>query len=302
MHKLKESKISNKNSLFIWAGGKNKMLKHYAPMMPSSIEGYCEPFFGGGAMFVHVMQQYKPKNVVINDINSAIMNIYAAIRDDCDGFIANVEALEQKYLPLSKADRKKLYMDVRHRHAYDFEQMSKSEEAATLYFLMRTSFNGIYQHNKNTNNRYGTGAGLLNQTDRIFDRDAVKWWHDALQGVKIMSCDWRCAVSAVETSGSNHGTFMFLDPPYRGCFTSYGQQFTDDDQKALAEWANTQSNVMLCNRDTGDTFWQENRGKLNLSEFDVTYTAGRRKREDDGTHSAKKAKEVLLWQCDKFCA
>ena len=55
--------------LFIWAGGKTKVLKHYAPFMPSSFETYYEPFFGGGAMFVHVMNTYQPKNVVINDIN-----------------------------------------------------------------------------------------------------------------------------------------------------------------------------------------------------------------------------------------
>jgi hypothetical protein len=28
--------------------------------------------------------------------------------------------------------------------------------------------------------------------------------------------------------------------------------------------------------------------------FDVTYTAGRRKKNKDGTHSAKKAREILM--------
>ena len=41
--------------LFIWAGGKSKMMKHYAPLFPSrfdtDIKSYSEPFFGGGAMF-----------------------------------------------------------------------------------------------------------------------------------------------------------------------------------------------------------------------------------------------------------
>ena len=40
--------------LFIWAGGKNKMLKHYIPILPSPLEmdikSYVEPFFGGGAI------------------------------------------------------------------------------------------------------------------------------------------------------------------------------------------------------------------------------------------------------------
>ena len=54
--------------LFIWAGGKNKMLKHYKPFMPKKINTYCEPFFGGGAMFIHVVQNYDPKYLIINDI------------------------------------------------------------------------------------------------------------------------------------------------------------------------------------------------------------------------------------------
>ena len=44
-------------SLFMWAGGKRKLLKHYAPYMPNSVDSYCEPFFGGGAMYIHVMNQ-----------------------------------------------------------------------------------------------------------------------------------------------------------------------------------------------------------------------------------------------------
>ena len=72
--------------LFIWAGGKTKVLKHYARFMPTAFETYYEPFFGGGAMFVYVMNTYRPKNVVINDINSDVINIYKAIKTDLDEF------------------------------------------------------------------------------------------------------------------------------------------------------------------------------------------------------------------------
>ena len=52
--------------LFIWAGGKTKVLKHYAPFFPpcSSFSNYYEPFFGGGAVFVYVMKTYKPQNKI----------------------------------------------------------------------------------------------------------------------------------------------------------------------------------------------------------------------------------------------
>ena len=36
-----------------WAGGKTQMLNDLLPKVPSSYGRYIEPFFGGGAMFLH---------------------------------------------------------------------------------------------------------------------------------------------------------------------------------------------------------------------------------------------------------
>ena len=133
--------------LFVWAGGKNKMLKHYLPLMPTEVKSYCEPFFGGGAMFVYIIKTYNPSRLVINDINDDVMNIYRSIAYDYELFKKRLNELENTYIPLNKEDRKKYYFEVRNEHAYDYEQWSKPVEAATLYFLMKTGFNGIYQLN-----------------------------------------------------------------------------------------------------------------------------------------------------------
>jgi DNA adenine methylase len=276
--------------LFIWAGGKTKVLKHYAPFMPSApFSTYYEPFFGGGAMFVHVMNIYKPKNVVINDINHDVMNIYRSIRNDYDEFIGRVDSLESQYIPLNKDDRKKFYFDVRHLHAWNYQEWSKPFEAATLYFLMKTGFNGIYQLNKNTNGRYGTPSGLLNQTNSIYDRSIMLWWKQALQSVDIRSGDWRNAV----TDDSNG--FFFFDPPYRDSFADYGNGFGDDALLDLIDFADAQKSVFVANR--ADDDWFDDKAKsLNVHYFDITYTAGRRKKNDDGTYHAKKAREILLYK------
>jgi len=275
--------------LFIWAGGKTKVLKHYAPFMPSApFSTYYEPFFGGGAMFVHVMNTYKPKNVVINDINHDVMNIYRSIRNDYDEFIGRVDSLESQYIPLNKDDRKKFYFDVRHLHAWNYQEWSKPFEAATLYFLMKTGFNGIYQLNKNTNGRYGTPSGLLNQTNSIYDRSIMLWWKQALQSVDIRSGDWRNAV----TDDSNG--FFFFDPPYRDSFADYGNGFGDDALLDLIDFADAQKSVFVANR--ADDDWFDDKAKsLNVHYFDITYTAGRRKKTTTG-YAAKKAREILLYK------
>ena len=251
--------------LFMWAGGKNKMLKHYKPLMPASVISYCEPFFGGGAMFIYVMNTYSPEYACINDINPDIVRIYTSIKTDLEAFLTRLNALESKYLPLSKEDRKKYYYVVRNEHAYDYKTWNKPYEAATLYFLMKTGFNGIFQINKNTNNRYGTPSGLLNQKD------------------------------AAENCPED--TFFFFDPPYRDSFANYNNAFSDDSLRELIQFCDNQSNVMLSNRDDDDWFQNECR-TLNYIHFDIFYTAGRRKKTEEG-YNAKKAREILLYNTIK---
>lgn len=277
--------------LFIWAGGKTKVIKHYLPLMPTVVNSYCEPFFGGGAMFIHIINTYNPSEVYINDINADIISIYECIKNNYSEFLDRLNELESIYIPLTKEDRKKFYYETRNEHAFDYEKWSKPQEAATLYFLMKTGFNGIYQLNKNTNGRYGTPSGLLNQKDVIYDRKVLNWWNSALRKVKITSTDWSNCYS------DNKDTFYFFDPPYRDSFADYGNAFTDVDLLNLIEFSDKQTNVMLYNRDSEDGWFEKNKKNLNIIKFPVTYTAGRRKKTDDG-YEAKKATEVLLYKTE----
>ena len=277
--------------LFMWAGGKNKMLKHYGPIMPMvwNVDSYCEPFFGGGAMFIHVMNNYAPSHARINDINPDIISIYRSIQCDLSEFLQRLNELEAQYIPLEKDDRKQLYYDIRHAHAYDYELWSKPYESATLYFLMKTGFNGIFQINQNTNNRYGTPSGLLNQKDRVYDRDSMSWWHEALQKTDILCGDWENAGKDCPVN-----TFFFFDPPYRQSFADYGIGVTDDQLRNLIDFCDSQDCVMLSNRDDDDWFLNEKRS-LDYAHFDIYYTAGRRKKTEHG-FKAKRAREILLYR------
>jgi len=275
--------------LFMWAGGKNKLLKIYKDFFPDEIDSYYEPFFGGGAVYIYVKETYNPKKMVINDINKDVMRIYSSVKNKFDNFTKRLDYLESLYIPLTKEDRKKLYYEVRQEHAYDFEKFSPEEEAATLYFLMKTGFNGIFQINQNTNGRYGTPAGLLNQKTEVYKRDVVKWWHEALQNTEIMSEDWR---SVKYTYGNK--SFAFFDPPYRLSFADYGNSFGDKDLIDLVEEADKFENVMLSNRNDDDWFDRFD-NSLNRIDIEIKYTAGRRKKVGD-TFEAKKAKEILMYK------
>ena len=139
--------------LFMWAGGKTRMIKKYGDRLPDEVEHYVEPFLGAGAMFVWAYKKNPSAGFVLNDFNESIMSIYECIKQDCKMFIKRLDELSDAYLPLDKENRKKFYYKLRQAHAFDFADWTKTYEAATLYFLMKTGFNGIWQINKNTNKK-----------------------------------------------------------------------------------------------------------------------------------------------------
>ena len=96
--------------LFIWAGGKTKVIKYYLDYMPNTVQEYSEPFFGGGAMFLYVKERYAPQKCYINDIYDGIANIYQAVKTNVDEFCNIVETYQSKYLPLEKDGRKKILL------------------------------------------------------------------------------------------------------------------------------------------------------------------------------------------------
>ena len=86
--------------IFMWAGGKTKMLEKYEPYLPKTFKGYCEPFLGGGAMFIWAYKANPNAKFILNDVNEPIINIYRAIKDDNDKFCSVLDTLSDEYLPL----------------------------------------------------------------------------------------------------------------------------------------------------------------------------------------------------------
>lgn len=283
--------------LFMWAGGKTEKIKHYRSQMDFEFSNYCEPFFGGGAMFIDILKNKNNpdlKRIVINDINTDMMNIYKSIKNDVDTFTDIMDRLESEYIPLSKPERKEYYFKIRKEHAFDYEKWTPTIESAHLYFLMKTCFNGLWQVNKNTNGRFGAASGLLNQKTNVYDKGNVLEWSSALQSVEIYSEDWEKCIDRLP----DDGTFYFFDPPYRDCSVKYALEFGDVKLKRLIEFSKslTQSNIFLCNSDIGDGFYEPyiNNG-LRMISFSTKHTAGRRKRTENG-FEAMPATEVMLYK------
>ena len=284
----------------MWAGGKNKMIPKYlnTPGIPlSGYDTFVEPFLGGGAMTIW-MAQNNPgvKRFVINDFKSVLMGIYSSIQNDVTGFCNRMDKLSADFLPLDKPSRKSYFYDLRSEYTSDYGKWNSVEESATLYFLMKTAFNGIWQVNQKDNpaGRFSTPCGLVNQKTKVYDKELVELWNKFLPSVEVHCGDWRSACNQEEK------TFYFFDPPYRDSFTTYGAEFSDNEQTRLLDFcksaADRKNKVFYCNRDdSNDGFFENNKGSLLVEHYDIKYTAGRRATDEDGERTAKSAKEILLY-------
>tara|TARA_R110002074_G_scaffold344099_1_gene514514 strand:- start:2892 stop:4025 length:1134 start_codon:yes stop_codon:yes gene_type:complete len=170
--------------------------------------------------------------------------------------------------------RRHYYFMLRDRHAWEHSSMTRTEEAAALYFLLKTGFNGIWQVNVNTNQRYGTPCGLLQETSSVYDKANILAWHDALQ---------KCALNAhgyhKELAAIGPGSFVFLDPPYRESYADYGtvahDEFQEDVLGFLREAKSKGAYVLLSNRESPDAFFHNRKEDNQILTFDVKYTLGR---------------------------
>ena len=302
--------------LFMWAGGKTKMMKHYNKLLPVGVKTYTEAFLGGGAMFLNVVNKYDIEKAYLNDINTDLIEIYQSIKDDAKLFCTYMDDLQKEYMNVpydnaDKTERKKFYLKKREEYIEMYDTWGKEDNiiqrAAVLYFLMKTGFNGIWQSSKKADGKFYTPAGLLNHKDVVYDKVNVMLWSKLLNDkkVELTSKDW---------SDVTMGDFTFYDPPYRDSFTSYNTDFNDEQHKKLIarvdETREQGKYVWLCNRDAGDGFFDK--AKSTIKRFPITYTAGRRKanlikyrfkktvpvlvlQSKEAKYEAKQATEILLF-------
>src|SRR5690606_33967273 len=74
-----------------WVGGKGRILSQLTPLLPPGAlrMRHVEPFVGGGALFF----ARAPERALLCDVNPALIGTYAAIRDDVEAVIAELDLL-----------------------------------------------------------------------------------------------------------------------------------------------------------------------------------------------------------------
>lgn len=224
-----------------WAGGKASLISQLNNFYPKElkngiIERYIEPFVGGGAVLIDILQKYDIQEAYAFDINIDLINSYNVIRNNVDKLIANLKQMEIEYLQLGQEERKNYFYNIRDEYNnYELEENEQNiQRTAQFIYLNRTCFNGLYRVNKN--GKFNVPIGSY-KNPTICDEENLKKLSKLTKNVQFQYGDYSRSMEYV-----TENTFVYFDPPYRPLnitsgFTSYTKEdFNDDNQKELARF------------------------------------------------------------------
>lgn len=239
-----------------WAGGKTQLLENIEKRLPNDFYDkkitFFEPFVGSGAVLFWAINKFKNiEKIVINDINSDLINTYNVIKYKPNDLIFELNELQQQFNNFEhESEEKKLYFYEK-RELYNKRTENEIIRAGLFIFLNRTCFNGLYRVNSKGGFNVPMGS-YKNPT--ICDVENLLNVHKALQNVEILNDDYQVVV---KYRGENN--FFYFDPPYKpltesSSFTSYAKDdFNDDSQIRLKEFTDLLNqlgdNWMLSNSD-----------------------------------------------------
>lgn len=229
-----------------WAGGKTQLIEQMSAYFPfelkrGEITRYVEPFVGSGALFFHVAQNYRIKELFLSDVNEELVLAYKTIQQQVDSLICELERMQDKYFSLSATDQETEFYDVRREFNhmltemdFDHYQTEWITRTAQIIFLNRTCFNGLFR--VNARGEFNVPFGRYKKP-QICNEENLRQVSRVLQRAKIMRGDFTKCGRVV-----NDSTFVYFDPPYRpisttASFTSYSKsEFGDKEQTQLAEF------------------------------------------------------------------
>ena len=206
-----------------WAGGKRKMAVRVLELLPNEIPLYIEPFLGGGAIFFALAAAGRlVGDVILADINDALIEAWQMVRDDPDAVI--------------RAAQRWHYDEETYYQVRALAPDGQVERAARLLWLNKTCFNGLYRLNRK--GQFNVSFGRF-KNPRTVDAENILRCARVLERVRLISGDFEEVVQSYVAPGA----VVYIDPPYAprsttANFTCYdGMNFVDADQRRVVALA-----------------------------------------------------------------
>ncbi len=258
-------------ALVKWAGGKRQLLDQLDPLFPKKFNNYIEPFIGGGAVALYILDNYNPKKAFLSDINNELINCYQSTHEQVDELIEILRKYKKKH-------SKEVYYKVR---AEDPELMSKLSRAARFIYLNKTCFNGLYR--VNSKGQFNVPIGSYKNPE-VFNELELNQISKLLKKATL-----KCQSFEKVFKDAKKGDFVYFDPPYyplnKSSFTKYAKNdFLENEQKQLFELFKKLDKkgcfIMLSNSDTKFI-------KDLYSDYNIHFVSARRMINCNGANRGK---------------
>ena len=251
----------NKIRPFIkWAGGKGSLLSQISKYYPidltdGKIDTYIEPFLGGGAVLIDILQRYPIKKAYAFDINGDLINAFKCVKEYPEELISELDKIQKEYISYDEEKRKEYYYKIRDDYNSDNKNNEEIKRAVQFIFLNRTCFNGLYRVSKT--GKFNVPCGKY-KNPMICDAQNIRSLSKLFKNVTFINAPYSECEKYIDNK-----TFVYFDPPYRplnktSAFTSYTKDdFNDDDQIKLSKFFNELNtkdvHVMLSNSNPKNT-------------------------------------------------
>jgi len=209
-------------------GGKQQLADDIISMMPPH-RIYCEPFFGGGAVFFAKGPSFLE---VINDRNDLLITFYKQCVENFDRLQEKIQNTLHSESEYNKA--KRIYNNPKHQSKLN---VAWAVWVVTNMSVMATPRGGWKRDN-------GTGGSHVGVSMAAHRKNFTAAVYDRLKYVQISCKD---AIDVIEERDTPD-TFFYLDPPHINCDQKHYKGYqTEDFEKLLHMLSGIKGKFMLSN-------------------------------------------------------
>ncbi|BCA60256.1 DNA adenine methylase [Sphingomonas sp. HMP6] len=247
-----------------YIGGKRNLARRLVPLIDgTSHESYAEPFVGMGGIFLR--RRRRPRAEYINDVSGDIATFFRVLQEH---YPYVIDMLRFRVTSRAEFDRLK---------AMPAERLTDLQRAVRFLYLQRLAFGG-----KVSGRHFGVDARAGARFDDGKLEPLLAEIHDRLAGVVIEQLGYADFIKRYDSAG----TLFYLDPPYWGCETDYGQDVFGraDFEHLAAQLGAIKGRFLLSINDTPGV--RAVFAGFAMREFETTYTVG--------AGAASKAAELLI--------
>jgi len=221
-----------------YRGGKSNEIPNIGKHIPKYKGRYIEPFFGGGALFFHLV----PKQAIISDINSKLIAFYKGVKENYSELRQELDEIEKIYAanrkqfnalkkqtPNERVEDKNEDLYYQIRDMFNDLSEKKYSDALLYFFINKTAYSGMIRYNSKGEFNVPFGRYEHLNTTLVTPQHS-----ELLKRAEIYNYDYKNIFDM-----SQPDDFMFLDPPYDCIFSDYGNEeykdgFNDNCHKQLA--------------------------------------------------------------------